>query len=74
MVKLTSEESKLGFFAKINYKMHLMMCEKCRSFVANMNTLNSSLKSLIKSKTQIDETKIKSLEEEIKKKIHDECG
>ncbi len=72
MVRLTSEEQdkKLSFLGKLNYKMHLMMCDKCRNFIKNMTALNESLKSLIKKKSEeVDPKKIKKLEDEIKEKF-----
>jgi len=69
MEKLTSQEQKLGIIGKIQFKLHLMICKNCRCFTENMNTLNTSIKSLIQKKTAIDDKKIKKLEEEIKEKF-----
>ena len=70
MEKIGQSEEKLSFAGKAQVKLHFFMCKNCRSFKANMKTLNRSLKSLIKEKSQVNRSVVKKLEDEIKKKFN----
>ncbi|WP_096087534.1 zf-HC2 domain-containing protein [Agaribacterium haliotis] len=38
-----AQERKLNFSERMQLKMHLMMCKRCKSFSGNLNTLRKAM-------------------------------
>lgn len=55
LTKLASRacDEQIGFGEKIELKLHLMMCKRCRQFVQN----NQKLHKIMQSYRQVDENK-----------------
>jgi hypothetical protein len=63
--KVTCHEDELKGLEKLNYKMHLFMCVKCRKYVSNIKIIQERFSSLIKNRSVVDEAKIVELEDKI---------
>jgi len=63
--KVTCNEDELKGLSKLNYKMHLFMCEKCRKYVASIQLVQEKFSALMKKRSHVDESKIVELEDKI---------
>ncbi|OUR97870.1 hypothetical protein A9Q84_06650 [Halobacteriovorax marinus] len=72
--KVSCHEEELKGFDKLNYKMHLFMCDKCRKYVAGLKFVQEKFSSLLKRRSEINETKIKVLEDEILDRLKSKNG
>jgi len=68
IAKKTMSKEPLSWKEKVEYRLHLFICATCKIFVTQMENLDTTMKSVIKNKTQANESEAKNLKEEIIKK------
>lgn len=73
VVEITAKDEKLTLFKKVEFKMHLLMCKHCSTYVEQIKLIKAQYKKVFKKVTEVDEDHLKELEnkiiEDIQKKI-----
>jgi hypothetical protein len=50
-VKIVAEDAKLGLWGRMQFRIHVFLCHKCRSYVKQMNKIVQSVVSIISKDT-----------------------
>lgn len=64
-----SSKKKLTLTQKLLYPLHLLICDNCKTVHSQFNILENSFKKLINKISNVDDKKVKELEERIKKDL-----
>lgn len=72
--KVSCHEDELKGLEKLNYKMHLFMCDKCRKYVKSIKLVQEKFSALIHKRSSVDESKIIELEDKVLETIKSKNG
>ena len=67
--KVSCNEEEIKGLDKINYKMHLFMCAKCRKYVSSLRKVESVFRDIFLNRSKASESEIKNLEEKVIKDL-----
>ena len=63
--KLACHKDDMSFSQKLNFKIHLFMCEKCRNYTSSIDLIGKSFGSVIKSRREVSKDNIDNLENRV---------
>lgn len=64
-------EEPYTFKEKIEYKIHMWICNACRIYVQQMDNFDNTIKKVLKNKSTKEQKAAKDLQQEILKKAED---
>lgn len=68
--KVSCNEEDLRGLDKINYKMHLFMCDKCKKYVESLRKVEKVFKEIVLRRSKASESDIKKIEDEVLEKVN----
>lgn len=63
--KVACHKDDLSFAERVNFKLHLFICVKCRNYTASIEQVGKSFTDVIKKRRSISSEKISELEERV---------
>lgn len=69
IVSILNSEEKVPLLKRAELRMHLAMCKHCSGYAKQLPILKAAFGKLFSKLTEVDESKIKKLEEETLEKL-----
>ncbi|WP_127717572.1 hypothetical protein [Halobacteriovorax sp. HLS] len=67
--KISCSEEELTGIDKLNYRMHLMLCAKCKKYVRSLRKVEQKFRQIILNRSVVKDTDIRKIEDEVLEKI-----
>ena len=67
--KVSCNEEDLKGLDKLNYKMHLFMCNNCKRYVSSLRKVEQAFKKIILRRSVATDEEIKKIEDEVLEKV-----
>jgi len=69
IARLLSTQEKKSWMKRAELRMHLFMCKHCSAYAAHLDLIKSGFLKLFHKITEVNEDKVKQLEDEVIEKI-----